>query len=186
LLRNGARVIEVPIVFSDRIHGKSKLSIRDQLEFIVNIFKIRFRQSKEFIRFCAVGASGTVINMGLYVLFTRKFAIPIEIASLLAIELSILWNFILNELWTFEKRVREITILSRLLRFHVVCCAAAASNYSILLLLVKVFGIWDILSNLIGIAFGALLNYSLNSLWTWKEAESKTPAEKEFCEKISR
>jgi dolichol-phosphate mannosyltransferase len=44
LLRNGARVIEVPIVFDKRRWGKSKLSIRDQMEFLSNLLKMRFRR----------------------------------------------------------------------------------------------------------------------------------------------
>jgi dolichol-phosphate mannosyltransferase len=46
LLRHGAKVIEIPITFHDRIHGKSKLSLKDQVEFIINIAKIRFCKSK--------------------------------------------------------------------------------------------------------------------------------------------
>jgi dolichol-phosphate mannosyltransferase len=43
LLRNGARVLEIPIVFSARRNGESKLSLRDQLEFLVNLFRLRRR-----------------------------------------------------------------------------------------------------------------------------------------------
>lgn len=44
LIRNEARVIEIPITFSSRIYGESKLSFRDQFEFLVNLVKIRFRK----------------------------------------------------------------------------------------------------------------------------------------------
>ena len=40
LIRNGARVIEVPIVFHQRKQGESKLSLRDQVEFLVNLFNL--------------------------------------------------------------------------------------------------------------------------------------------------
>jgi len=41
LIRNGARVIEVPIRFPERSRGKSKLGFRDQIEFLVNLFRLR-------------------------------------------------------------------------------------------------------------------------------------------------
>lgn len=41
LIRNGARVVEVPIVFHERAQGESKLSLRDQTEFLLNLFKLR-------------------------------------------------------------------------------------------------------------------------------------------------
>lgn len=50
LLRNGARVIEVPIVFDERKWGKSKLSIRDQIEFLTNLLRMRFRRRSDRTR----------------------------------------------------------------------------------------------------------------------------------------
>jgi len=44
LIRNGARVIEVPIVFHERKRGESKLSFRDQIEFLLNLFRLRFKR----------------------------------------------------------------------------------------------------------------------------------------------
>ena len=72
LILNNARVIEVPIVFPDRKQGESKLRFNDQVEFLLNVFKIRFRKSEEFIKFCSVGAGGIIVNLGLYLLLTRK------------------------------------------------------------------------------------------------------------------
>jgi dolichol-phosphate mannosyltransferase len=44
LVRHGARVIEVPIVFQERKSGISKLSFRDQTEFVSNLLKLRRRR----------------------------------------------------------------------------------------------------------------------------------------------
>lgn len=43
LIRNGAHVIEVPIIFGKREYGESKLSLQDQTEFVVNLLRLRFR-----------------------------------------------------------------------------------------------------------------------------------------------
>jgi dolichol-phosphate mannosyltransferase len=169
LLRNGARVIEIPITFSERIYGESKLAFRDQLEFLINIAKIRFRKSREFIKFCLVGTGGIFVNIGAYILLTRIAKIPMEIAAPIAIELSILSNFTFNNSWTFRKRHTNTSLLNKLYRYHIVSLCAGATNYCMLLFLVKVFNIWDILANLIGIAVGTLVNYFMNSLWTWKK-----------------
>jgi len=42
MMSNKATFIEVPILFKPRMHGSSKLAFRDQLEFLLNIVKIRF------------------------------------------------------------------------------------------------------------------------------------------------
>jgi dolichol-phosphate mannosyltransferase len=44
LIRNGARVVEIPILFDERKWGSSKLSLSDQMEFLSNLLKMRFRK----------------------------------------------------------------------------------------------------------------------------------------------
>ena len=44
LLRNGARPIEVPMTFGERTYGVSKLSLRDELEFLANVLRLPLRR----------------------------------------------------------------------------------------------------------------------------------------------
>ena len=169
LVRNGARILEIPITFPDRQHGESKLSMRDQIEFMINVMRIRFQKSEEFIRFCIVGASGVLVNLGIYILLTRLFGVRLEIASPIAIETSILSNFALNHVFTFRKRQTQTRLITKLARFHIASGLAGVTNYLVLLGLVHLAGLWDILANLAGIAAGTLINYYINSRWTWKE-----------------
>jgi len=171
LLRNKARVIEIPIIFPDREHGESKLSIQDQIEFLLNIPKLRFRQSAEFIKFCIVGFSGVFVNMSFFILLTRLLSAPIEFASPIAIEFSIISNFALNNIWTFKQRNPDNSFIKRLIQFHMIAGIAGLINYSTLLFLVNNYKVWDIGANLIGILLGTIINYSMNSLWTWKQSK---------------
>lgn len=130
--------------------------------------KIKSKRLEELIKFGIVGGSGVLVNMGLLFILTRYLSVRLEIASAIAIEVSILSNFFLNNLWTFKKRDTHVTFWMRLLRYHLVTGLAGVVNYLVLLLLVKTFGLHDMLSNLIGILIGTFINYSLNSLWTWR------------------
>jgi dolichol-phosphate mannosyltransferase len=168
LLRNGAKILEIPIIFEARKYGTSKLAFRDQLEFLINLFRIRFHKSKEFFKFGIVGTTGVLVNMGLLLILTRLFGIVIEYASPIAIEISIVSNFVLNNLWTFRARTVETSLIKRLFRFHLVAFSAGLINYITLLSLHYGFGMIDIIANLIGIAAATLVNYILNSRWTWK------------------
>lgn len=138
-------------------------------KFLSNIINIPEEKIREFFKFALVGGSGVVVNMGLLYVFRKVFSLQIEIASPIAIEISILTNFLLNNIWTFRQRDTRYTVWNRLLRYHLVTGIAGLVNYLILLLLVKAFGLNEFLSNLIGIGFGMLINYFLNSKWTWKE-----------------
>ena len=128
--------------------------------------KITSKKLQEFIKFAIVGGSGVLVNMGLLFILTRFLSVRLEIASPIAIEVSILTNFTLNNLWTFKKRNTHVPFWSRLFRYHLVTGLAGIVNYLVLLLLVKTFGLHDMLSNLIGILIGTFINYFLNSLWT--------------------
>jgi dolichol-phosphate mannosyltransferase len=101
-------------------------------------------------------------------------AIPLEFAALIAMEISILSNYTLNNFWTFEKRQVITNLFQKLVRFHIVSGGAAVTNYTILILLAKGFGFWDIGANLIGIAIGAMVNYFINPFCTWKDSGSES------------
>ena len=134
--------------------------------------KINSKRLEEFIKFAIVGGSGVVVNMGLLFILTRFLSVRLEIASPIAIEVSILTNFTLNNLWTFKKRNTHVPFWTRLFRYHLVTGLAGIVNYLALLLLVNSFGLHDMLSNLIGILIGTIITYSLNSLWTWNVRSS--------------
>ncbi len=168
LLRNRARVVEIPIVFPDRIHGDSKLSLQDQVEFLLNIPKIRFRNSKEYLVYCFTGIIGLVFHMAFYCLLTRLMRIPFEIASLFSIESSIVFNFVLYKR-IMKPESPDIVSKKELGLFHLFSGMGGVANYFILLILVYLFGFWDITANLIGIAAGIVINYSVHSFWKWKQ-----------------
>jgi dolichol-phosphate mannosyltransferase len=173
LLRHQAKVVEIPMVFYRRDHGESKLTLQDQLEFMINLIKLRLHRSGEFLKFALVGLSGVLVNLGAYLLFERRIGIPLALAAPLAIELSILSNFLLNNAWTFRTRRADSSFSGRLLRFHAVAGVAGVANYAVFLTLVSAFGVYDVWANLAGIAVGVLLNYFLNSRWTWHESRSE-------------
>lgn len=123
-----------------------------------------------FVKFGIVGATGVVVNMGGLYVFKEFVGIPYFIASLVAIELSILSNFTINLLWTWRDRSGEGSVWTKLLRYHIGAGATAfLGNYLILIALTELFGMHYMLSNLIGIGVGTLANYVINDLWTFKK-----------------
>lgn len=164
----GADISEIPIEFSSRQGGDSKLALRDQIEFLLNIPRLGFRNLEDFMKYSLVGVSGVFVNLGLYLFLTRYYEISEVVAPLIAIESALISNFILNNFWTFGKRVTHSRIRVKFIKFHLVSGLSALINYSVFLALFLVFGLFDILANLIGIGLAAIVNYLINSNWTWK------------------
>ena len=165
----GADISEIPIEFSSRQGGDSKLALRDQIEFLLNIPRLGFRNLEDFMKYSLVGVSGVFVNLGLYFLLTRYYEISELVAPLIAIESALISNFILNNFWTFGKRITQSRIRVKFVKFHLVSGFSALINYSAFLTLFLVFGLYDILANLIGIGLAAIVNYLINSNWTWKD-----------------
>ncbi len=171
LLRNGARVVEIPIIFPDRIHGSSKLSLQDQLEFLLNIPKIRFRNSEEYMIYCFIGFLGFVFHLLTYLLLSRMFVFPLYIAALLSIEFSVLFNFVLYECREKGKLFPDRFEKKKFIRFQRLSLPGAIMHYLIFLSAVYYFAFSDIPAFLAGIFTGIIINYSVHSFRRWKSGD---------------
>jgi putative flippase GtrA len=86
--------------------------------------------SLRFLKFCTVGASGVLVNLLSLALFADILGVQVNLASALAIELSINSNFAINELWTFrDRRLGHRT--KRWLKFHLVSLVGGAIQWLI-------------------------------------------------------
>ena len=88
--------------------------------------------SSKFLKFCAVGASGVVVNLGVLAAL-RALDMRSSFASAWAIEVSILSNFIMNELWTFRDQRGGGTALARAGRFQLVSLVGALMQWTVFL-----------------------------------------------------
>lgn len=173
LLHSGARVVEEPIHFRDRERGVTKLGMESLLEFGYHIWWLRLTSHRTFIRFCLTGASGVLVNLGAFHLLT-VLGLHRLLASPIAIELSIISNFLINNHWSFASRHMIGSRRIRGLKFNAVSLLSLAVSYGTfvllsLLLLPNVPPLW-----LQGAAIvpAALVNYFLNSYWTFRESGS--------------
>jgi dolichol-phosphate mannosyltransferase len=166
---NHARVQEVPVEFIDRKRGQTKLGLSDIVEFMLNAWWIRFERSKTFLKFSIVGAAGVVVNLASFTVL-MNMGLNKFIASPIAIEFSIVSNFLFNNFWTFSDREKNDKIHIRGLKFNAISFVALGVSYSTFLILsvVDPDGIPQI-HQAVGIVPATLINYFLNSYWTFKE-----------------
>ena len=170
-LEEGGKIREIPVDFVDRKQGESKLQFSDIIEFAINVWGIRLQSSKTFIKFAIVGASGVLVNLGFFTLFLMM-EINKYIASPIAIELSIIWNFLLNNYWTFRWRKTGSRTRIRGLKFNLVSVIALGVSYGTFVALSIAFpDTKPQFHQLIGIVPATLVNYFLNSYWTFRHVD---------------
>ncbi len=120
----------------------------------------------KLLKFSLVGASGLVVNTAALFSLHQLAGLPLLVASPLAVECSIVNNFIWNDRWTFG--IRPDT-WQRFLKFNLISLGGLAIATGVLYGLVTLAGIHYLLANLVGIGMATLWNFSLNLFWTWRE-----------------
>ena len=165
-------IAEVPYTFRIRSGGESKLNARQQVDYLKHVYSLMKRKGElwRFLKFCVVGLSGVLVNMGLLWLLTELAGLFYLLSAAISIETSIISNFIFNNYFTFRDRRSPgvKSFLNRLVKFNLVSLAGLGINMGVLWLLTEVFGLYYLLSNLCGIVVATLWNYLVNTWWTWK------------------
>jgi len=118
----------------------------------------------ELVRFCVVGGSGYVINVGLFWLAYRD--LPYMVAFMIAFAVAATNNFIWNRVWTFkiEHGVPHVQYA----RFLAVSLLALAIDLSALAVLVEVMGVHKPIAAAIAIVVAAPISFLGNKLWSFR------------------
>ena len=152
--------------------GVRNLNRENWMEYLkrLPLLVIRGKETRRFLKFCVVGASGVVVNEGLLWLLHDVAGFFLYPSSAIAIEASTLNNFVWHDLWTFRDR-RSGSVWGRLWKFHLVSLSGLAINMLVLAALTELAGIHHLVSNLAGIVVALAWRFSMNTIWTWR----KTP-----------
>jgi dolichol-phosphate mannosyltransferase len=178
---NWKKVREIPFEFVNRATGSSKLKGQTIIEYAEQVIdNARFswnhhesavwQEWMKLFRFGIVGLSGIIVNEGVLIYLKQYDRFSLPVASIVAIELSILSNFIWNDLWTFRSDQEHALSRwwQRLLSFQVVSIGGAIINFVILNILATLLGIDYRVANIIGILVAFAWNFWVNRRFTWK------------------
>ncbi|MBE9391748.1 glycosyltransferase family 2 protein [Fervidicoccus fontis] len=159
---------EIEYVFEKRYAGKSKLGLKEYINYILHLLSLN---EYRILKFMLVGLSGTAVNEAALWIFHYIFNLPLYISGAFSIELSIINNFILNSIYTFKSSEKSITF-KKFFRYHISSAIGISINYVILLFLSTILKVEPLISNLVGIIFGFVANYLLSEHYVWKIEDS--------------
>ncbi len=132
------------------------------------------------LRFAAVGASGVLVNLGALWLFASVLALRDALASAAAIEVSIVWNFCLNNAFTYRDRNAQARagFRERLVRYNLVSLVGLAIQLGTFLLArgallhaLRRDALGDLryLAQLLGIVLATGWSFAGNLHFTWRQ-----------------
>lgn len=141
------------------------------------LFKL-FSKTIIFIKFTFVGITGFLVNLlTLYVstnfyskLLSYQYAVMY--GSITSFEISLIWNFILHEYWTFRNRNLKkspVDLIKRWFKYHIGSTSSFLSQVFFTTLLSGYFKQPLYLSLTIGVLIGLIINYIYSSRIAWKK-----------------
>lgn len=175
---------EVGYVFQERLEGKSKVTWRQYIDYILHLLRLRLAlwPVARFLRFSLVGFSGVFVDMALLYLLSDPSTLGwgLTRSKIIAAEMAIINNFLWNDLWTFgdisshQRGWRKR--LKRLLKFNLICLVGLILNVLLLNLLFNFLGFAYLpygryIANLIAIAAVTIWNFWINLKLSWRVTE---------------
>ena len=118
----------------------------------------------QLIRYCVVGASGYVVNLGVYSLLVDDLAYPV--AFTIAFVTAATSNFVWNRLWTF--RVKHGVPHHQYARFLTVSAIALCLDLALLAFMVEVAHMHKVTSAAIAIILATPVSFLGNKLWSFR------------------
>lgn len=171
---DGFKIAEVPFHAKDRTLGRSKIApfeyITDLLKYVVTA---RFWELvySPFMKYAITGFLGYIINaVTLEVLFHKGFH-P-SIAGAIGAELSIIWNFIVNNFWAFSKYkiTNPFLVLLKFPQFNLVSLGSLVIISSVIGIGTHFFGA-EFRQLFLIIAIGLFVipySYTMYNIFIWK------------------
>ncbi len=171
-LIHNARVAEVPIHFTDRRFGRSKIApseyIRDVLAYVATE-RLRSLVTGSFGKFLVVGTIGFIINTVVLEIMV-SFGYHPSLGSAAGAELAIISNFVLNNTWTFSHRkIAREQVFWKFLQFNGTSLGAVVIQTLSVSFGTIVYGVQSYrLFYILGVGVALIWNYTMYSKVIWK------------------
>lgn len=120
----------------------------------------------ELVRFGAVGASGYVVNLGVFTVAVHGAGFDYRVAAVLAFLVAVANNFFWNRHWTFDAGDGHAGFQAA--RFFVVSVGAFLVSFAVLEAMVVLADAPEVLAQAVAIVVATPFNFVGNKLWSFR------------------
>lgn len=182
LARQPLRVSEVPFRFAERHAGASKASLRQGFHFLTQLTALRFGKMSGF---AIIGGIGALANLAIMWGLTR-LGVDYVIAAIVAAEVTIVGNFLLQERFIFREMVGQASATRiRFLKSFTFNNAEAVIRIPILALLVETWHISSVLAAAITLAAAFFARFFFHSLVVYAPRRQRRAATATLVAEVS-
>lgn len=164
------RFAEIPYGFRQREVGESKLDNAVLWEYVLMLLQklIGPRIPVRFIAFSLIGGSGILVHLSVLWLLNQLLGASFLIGQTVATLVAMTTNFFLNNILTYrDMRLHGRQLIWGWFSFVLACSIGAIANVGIATYLFEGDSGW-VLSALAGILVGAVWNYAVTAVYTWR------------------
>lgn len=132
--------------------------MRSKSSFVKNI--------GQFLRYCVVGATGTLLDLGVLALLVEFAHFDILYAATIAFLVAVTNNFLLNKFWTFNspsKNYRKLYV-----KFLLVSTVGLLITLACMYLFTQILLIWYVTAKIITSGIVMVWNFLGNKFWTFR------------------
>jgi len=164
------RFLELPYGFRERHAGESKLDNQAVWDFLMLIAdkKVGHVVPVRFVTFTLVGGLGIPVHLLVMSLAFAMFDASFIVAQTVAALAAMTTNFFLNNVLTYrDRQLRGWGLLRGWFSFVLACSVGAVANIGISSFMYDMKFQW-VVSAVAGILIGAVWNYAVTALYTWR------------------
>jgi putative flippase GtrA len=158
----GCLIKEIPILFTDRKCGKSKMSKKIFFEALLTVWKIkRHDTAAQFFKFAVTGGLGTITNLLFFFVFVDISGLPEIPVSIGCFLIAGTQNYIVNHRWAFAGKMIEIPLsIKQWVLFLFASFLGLAVNIMTMKLIILHFSLsYKVIAQACGIAVGLGVNF---------------------------
>jgi dolichol-phosphate mannosyltransferase len=171
---NALRLKEFPYEFRTRQNGESKLDSMVAVEYLMLLLDklIGHIVPVRFVMFMAVGALGLLVHFAVLTPLFKASLTTFAVAQTIATLVAMTFNYFVNNVLTYrDRRLKGLWANARgLLSFYVVCSIGAIANVGIAKFAFDNQHFSWIVAGLAGTVVGAVFNYAMSSVFTWRKS----------------
>jgi dolichol-phosphate mannosyltransferase len=169
------KILEIPIEFKERLHGESKLSMKEQINYLIHLERLmeyKYKTAVEFIKFSLIGGVWMIIDLTSVHISYGILAVPFRISRVIGFMLAVTSNFLLNRKFTFT-HAQAGDVRSQYIKFLITAVVAFVVNWFISVYLFENFELFNrlyLLAAFVGIIGGLVINFVGSKFIVFKTA----------------
>ena len=166
------KIAEMPLRFRERHAGESKLDTGVKLDFLMLLLDKTVGRvlPVRFFVFSLVGSFGLAVHLAALGLLYAALGGSFEFSQAVAAAIAMTTNFLINNVVTYrDRKLKGFSLLRGLITFYGVCGLGFVANVGVANAIFADGANW-LLSGIAGACVGAVWNYAVSNVLTWKAA----------------